>query len=204
MNKILPIVLTLTVFLAACAPKAAATMAPADVQGTAVSAAWTMVASTQAAIPSATPLPSTPVPSPTSLPTFTPEPLLVPTLQPLILPTATIVAAASDPNNCLKSLDVNAAGPLKNVSIENQTPSQVNLSLNLYKINPYGQCGSMSFTLGKGTTRQIQIPTGYWFAYSWILNPPSTGSHSFYISPSKSTGSLRLIIKKDVIGWTGP
>jgi len=206
MNKILPIVLTLTVFLAACAPKTAPTMAPADVQGTAVSAAWTMVAATQAAIPTATPLPPTSVPSPTSLPTFTPEPLLVPTLQPLILSTATIAAAAaaSDPNNCLKSLDVNTAGPLKNVSIENQTPSQVNLSLNLYKVNPFGQCGSMSYTLGKGVSRQIQIPTGYWFAYSWILNPPSTGSHSFYISPSKSTGSLRLIIKKDVIGWTGP
>ena len=89
LKKILPILLALTILLTACAPQGTPTMAPADVQNTAVAAAWTMVAMTQAAIPTATPLPPTETPSPTPLPTFTAEPLIIPTLEPLILPTAT-------------------------------------------------------------------------------------------------------------------
>ena len=55
LKKILPILIALVVLLTACAPQAAPTMSPADVQGTAVAAAWTMVAATQAAIPTNTP-----------------------------------------------------------------------------------------------------------------------------------------------------
>jgi hypothetical protein len=201
LKKILPILLALTVFLTACAPQAAPTMAPADVQNTAVSAAWTMVAATQAAIPTNTALPPTEVPSPTPLPTFTPPPV-IPTLEQLILPTAT--TAAADPNNCNRALNMGEAGPTKNVRIENENKGQVNLSLNLYKPNPFGQCGALSYTIKSGEKRKITIPTGYWYAYSWVLDPPSTASVSFYIGPSGSQDLLRLVIKKDVIAWVGP
>jgi len=202
LKKILPILLALSVLLAACAPQAAPTMAPADVQNTAVSAAWTMVKATQDANPTATPLPPTETPSPTPMPTFTLQPVLtIPTLQ-LVLPTAT--AAASDPNNCLKSLNMGEAGPMKNIRIENENKSQVNLSLNLYKPNPFGQCGSISYAIKGNEKRKVGIPTGYWYAYSWVLNPPSTGSVSFYIGPSASDDLLRIVIKKDVIAWVGP
>ncbi len=83
LKKILPILLALTVLLTACGSQGTPTMAPADVEGTAVAAAWTVVAMTQAAIPTATQLPPTETPSPTPLPTFTAEPLIVPTLEPL-------------------------------------------------------------------------------------------------------------------------
>jgi len=43
-KKILPILLALSVLLTACGAKGTPTMAPADVEGTAVSSAWTMVA----------------------------------------------------------------------------------------------------------------------------------------------------------------
>jgi hypothetical protein len=201
LKKILPILLALTVLLTACAPQGTPTMAPADVEGTAVSAAWTMVAATQAAIPTATPLPPTEIPSPTPLPTFTPPPV-IPTLEQLILPTAT--SAPSDPNNCNRALNMGEAGPMKNVRIENENKSQVNLSLNLYKPNPFGQCGSVSYTIKGGEKRKVGIPTGYWYAYSWVLDPPSTGSVSFYIGPSGSDDVLRIVIKKDVIAWVGP
>jgi hypothetical protein len=92
---------------------------------------------------------------------------------------------------------------MKNVRIVNETPSQVNLSLNLYKPNLFGQCGSLSYVLSKGATHQIQIPTGYWFAYSWVLDPPSNGSVSFYIGPSRSNGSPKLVLKKGIITWNG-
>ena len=120
LKKILPILLALTILLTACGAQGTPTMAPADVQNTAVAAAWTVVAMTQAAIPTATPLPPTETPSPTPLPTFTAEPLIVPTLeplQPLVLPTAT--SAPSDPNNCLKPLNVAEAGAITPMRIEN-------------------------------------------------------------------------------------
>ena len=49
--------------LSACGPEPEPTMSPADVQGTAMSAAMTMVAETQAAIPTATPIPPTEAPT---------------------------------------------------------------------------------------------------------------------------------------------
>lgn len=194
LKKILPILLTLTVLLAACTPQAAPTMAAADVEGTAMAAALTMVYMTQMAIPTNTPVPPTETPSPTPLPTFTPPPV-IDTLVPLILPTAT--SAPSDPNNCNKSLNISEAGPTKNVRIENTMGSQVNLSLNLYTPNLFGQCGAISYVINKGEKRKIEIPSGYWYAYGWVINPPSTAEGSFFIGPSKSQDLLRLIIKKD-------
>ena len=205
LKKILPILIALTVLLTACAPQAAPTMSPADVQGTAVSAAWTMVAATQAAIPTNTPLPPTAVPSPTSLPTFTPAALLViPTLQPLDLASPTAAAGASDPNNCVKPLHMGQAGYLHNVRIENESPGTVNVSLNLYKPNLFGECGALSYQVKKGYKQVIQIPAGYWYVYTWVLDPPSTGSVSFFIGSSKSKDMLRLVVKKDVVAWVGP
>jgi hypothetical protein len=206
LKKILPILIALAILLTACAPQAAPpTTSAADIQGTAVAAAWTMVAATKAAIPTNTPLPPTPVPSPTSLPTFTPAavPLVIPTLPPLALATpAQAPAAPSDPNNCLKTLSLSNAGPLKNLRIENQTKSNTNVSLNLYKPNSFGQCGSLSYTLAKGGTRTVQVSSGYWYAFAWVLDPPSQVGYSFVVSTSKSSG-LRLVIKEDRILWYG-
>ena len=59
-----PSILFLIALIAgACAPQAAPTMDAAAVQATAVAAAFTMVAQTQAAIPTATPLPPTEIPT---------------------------------------------------------------------------------------------------------------------------------------------
>ena len=84
MKKILIIFLASIFLLSACGPEPEPTMSAEDVQGTAEAAAWTMVAETQAAIPTATPIPPTITSSPTSIiPTSTIAPLASPT-QPLI------------------------------------------------------------------------------------------------------------------------
>jgi hypothetical protein len=189
LKKILPpILLALTILLAACGPLTLPTMSPADAQGTAVSATLTSIAATQAAIPTNTPPPPTETASPT------------PTLEPSLPPPATTEA----PNNCVKTLNMGEAGLLKNVRIENENKSTVNVSLNLYTPNSFGQCGALSYSLKGGAKMNIQIPTGSWSAYSWVLDPPSTGSVSFIIGTSKSKDLLRLVIKKDVIAWVGP
>jgi hypothetical protein len=205
--------LLLTALLTACGPEATPTMSPADVQGTAVAAAWTVVAETQAAIPTATPEPPTATPSPTALPTFTPAlptsgtpgALGTATQNPVAaLPTST--SASSD--SCLAALDMGEAGPMKRVRIENQTGGPVNLSLTLWQKNAFGQCGALSWSnLAKNAKMIVEIPSGDWYAYAWITLPgggSSEASGSFYFGPSKTDDLIRLVIDKDVINVVGP
>jgi len=204
LKKILPILLALSVLLSACTPQAEPTMAPADVQNTAVAAAWTMVQATLDAQPTATPLPPTETPSPTPLPTFT-APALIPTLEQLILPTAT--AAPSDPNNCEKLLNMGEAGPMKNVRIENQNAATVNLSLSLWQPNKFGQCGYVGYVIKPNEKRKVGIPAGSWSAFGWVLDPKGqsqAGPVSFFIGPGGGDDLLRLVIKKETIAWIGP
>src|SRR5690349_8533555 len=144
LKRVAPILLGIALLLSACGSQGTPTMAPADVQNTSVAAAWTMVAATQQAIPTATPLPPTETPSATPLPTFTPLPL--PTLPAQSLPTATQAAATGD---CLGPLNMGEAGPTVKVRIENQTDGTFTISLNLWTPNDFGQCGALAYQVGK-------------------------------------------------------
>jgi len=212
LKKTITVLLVLTAFLTACGPEATPTMSPADVQGTAVAAAWTVVAETQAAIPTATPEPPTATPSPTAPPTFTPAlptsgtpgALTTPTQSVVLAPTSTSASGES----CLVALDMGEAGPMKRVRIENQTGGPLNLSLTLWQKNAFGQCGALSWSnVGKNAKMIVEIPSGDWYAYAWITLPgggSSEASGSFYLGPSKTDDLLRLVIGKDVINLIGP
>jgi hypothetical protein len=198
LKKILPILLALTILLTACGSQGTPTMAPADVQNTAVAAAWTVVAMTQAAIPTATPLPPTETPMPTLLPTFTAEPLIIPTLEPLLPPPANTVPP--DPSNCNKPLNVAEAGPTNPMRIENNSGGPINLSLNL-ATNAFGQCGALSYSVPKNGKQVINIPKGSWWAYAWITYPngtSGTSEGSFLINPG-DFDMLRIIVGKESI-----
>ncbi len=202
LKRIFPILLVLAVFLTACGAPAAPTMNPADVQNTAVSAAWTMVAATEIAKPTATLPPPTEAASPTPLPTFTPEPLLIPTL-PVFLPTATTAASSG---GCLHPLNVAEAGFLHRIRLENQTGGDVTVSLNLTQKNSFGQCGSLGFSLKKNGSTIVNIPAGSWYAYVWIKAKNKEIAHdkSWYIGDSKSDDLLRLVIKIETLSFVGP
>ncbi|MBE0671266.1 MAG: hypothetical protein IH588_11805 [Anaerolineales bacterium] len=179
-KKIIPVLAVIAIFITACGPQGTPTMSPADVEGTAVSAAWTVVAMTQMAIPTATPVPPTETPSPTPLPTFTPLPL--PTQDTTILPTATQAAAAGGADSCLKPLNVAEAGPTSQVRFENETGGTVTLSLNL-STNAFGQCGALVYTMGKAEKLILALPKGEYFAYAWITYPNGdTSNASGYVN----------------------
>lgn len=171
-KKLIPALLLITVFIAACGGQPAEpTLSPDQVQGTAISAAFTMVAETQAAIPTNTPLPPTETPSPTPLPTFTPLPL--PT-QPVALPTATTASSSGGGGQCGGLLNLAEAGPQSNVRFENKSGGTVGLSLFMYTPNKFAQCGSHSsnpFPIGKGDSITVSIPKGNYYAYAWINMP---------------------------------
>ncbi len=206
MKRFFPILMVLAVLLSACgaagAP-AAPTMNPADVQNTAVAAAWTLVAQTEAAKPTETPLPPTEVPSPTPLPTFTAlaeiTPLVVPTIE--ILPTAT---TAAQTGNCSGPIDFAEAGPTKRLRIENDTKENITVSLNLWTPNLFGQCGVYAIRVAKNERVVVNIPSGSWYAGAYTPSPPLPNGVSFVLGPSASQDVLRLIVTKQSIKYVGP
>jgi len=199
LKRNLPILLA--ILLTACGAQGTPTMAPADVEGTAVSSAWTMVAATQNAIPTITPLPPTEIPSPTPLPTFTP--LALPTLQP-VLPTSTTAASS---NSCLHPLDIAAAGKLCRVRIDNQSGGTLSpISLNLWTPNAFGECGAISTNVEINGRQIVELPVGSWFGYAYVNlknGTQSTSSGSFILGQG-CDDLLNLVVGKDVMSIKGP
>lgn len=199
-KKMIPVLAVLAIFITACGPQGTPTMAPADVEGTAVSAAWTVVAMTQMAIPTATPLPPTETPSPTPLPTFTPLPLPTLDIQ-LALPTATQQAASSG-GSCDSLLNMAEAGPRSNIRVENESGGTVTFSLWL-DVNAFGQCGFVPgiTPLSKGEKRVINIPKGVFTAWALIALPGGGSSSASGIVNNRVGDNHQFVVKvrKDVI-----
>jgi hypothetical protein len=195
-RKIFPILAALALLVTACGQQAEPTMSPEEVQGTAVAAAWTMVAMTQAAIPTATPPPPTETASPTALPTFTQPVLPSPTLELLVPPTATSKPVGS----CEGPLNVAEAGPQSNIRIENDSGGTVTLSLHL-PTNAHGQCGFLTYYLTKGQKLVVSIPKGEYYAFALIdYGKGKSGNASGYINNRVGDSHLFVVkIKQEVI-----
>lgn len=138
----------LSIFLiSACAPQAAPTMDPMDVQHTAEAAAFTMVAQTQESVPTNTAIPPTETASPTPPPTLTSIPFATgdPALATAtLLPTsAQQQSSGSTEDDCNKPLTA-WDGPSANFSIFNETRPQGTIVLSLHVTTPRGECGYLT------------------------------------------------------------
>ena len=192
LKKIFPVLAVLAIFITACGPQGTPTLAPAEVEGTAVAAAWTIVAMTQQAIPTNTPVPPTETPSPTPLPTFTPVPL--PT-QDVAVPTATQKPATGA---CDGGMNIAEGGPQSSVRIENESGGPVTVSLWLGTPNAFAQCGFIPglTPLAKGEKRVISLPKGNYYLY-FIGDAAGTGS--CYVNVRVGDSHLFAVkIKKDI------
>lgn len=146
MNKnIWIIVAILSLLISSCGTAGTPTANPVDVQNTAVAAAFTMVAQTQAAIPTATSLPPTEAPTLTPLPTETLLPS--PTLDPLVatstnIPTFTPQASTSSSSgdSCNQPL-TKWEGPSASLTVSNETNPKGEIVLSLYVVTDLGECG---------------------------------------------------------------
>jgi hypothetical protein len=170
--KILPkaiSILLTAVLLAACGAEPAPTMSVADVQSTAVAAAFTIVAQTQAAIPTATPLPPTETSTETPPATNTPEPL------PTLAATLTNTPASSGGDYCATRVLGSPAGRETRILIDNTTryPVQISLYLNETARN---ECGYRGYNLAKnGSILITDLVYGCYNIWAWSTDP----SHSF-------------------------
>ena len=153
-RNVLVISIVLILLASACAPKATPTANPADIAATAQAAAFTMVAQTQQALPTNTPVPTetaSPIPSPTntppSLPTLatTPETPVPGVALPTALPTFTPQSPSSSGNNqdpCNQALTT-WQGPTANFTIVNKTKPKGTITMGIYVVTEMGQCGNL-------------------------------------------------------------
>ena len=189
----------------ACAPQGTPTANPVDIQHTAEVAALTMVAETQAAVPSATPVPPSDTPSPTQPPTSTPLPLptsgtpgsistgapiftqQVPQAQPT-------TSSGGGTDNCNQPL-TSWQGPTANFSIANQTQPEGTIVLSMYVVTDLGQCG---YLIIAGDS--FSGPIGNYSAGAFITGKQNLKAFgSFRITE----GNWAIVVKNDSIEARG-
>jgi hypothetical protein len=197
------IIAALAFLISACGSPAAPTMTAADIQATAQAAAFTMIAQTQEAMPTATPLPPTEAPTSTQLPTNTP--LSLPTLEATFTPAplnAVQGNATVDP--CSTRLLSSPKGKQTTIRILNSTKVPVKVSIYLNETGGQGACGWGYVELSKNNdvviTSWVQ---GCYNLWAWSDDPKGKFNSSGYgciNNPDKWTFEVTTA----TIRFTGP
>src|SRR5687767_14270081 len=179
------------------------TMAAVDVQNTAVAGAFTMVAQTQAAIPTATPLPPTETATQTPLPTDTPLPL--PTTNVTVTSTTAPVStnnSGGDP--CQTRVLSPERGRETIIRVVNTTNVTITVSMYLNETAAHGECGYRSFQLSKNNDIvYTDLVQGCYDLWAWSDDPKgkfSSSGSGCINNPDKWTFEVR----EDLIKFNGP
>ncbi len=157
---------SLTILLSACGARPVPTVDPAQVQASAIAAANTMVAMTQAAMPTETPIP------PTAAATDTPQPS--PTIPPIdtlpVLGSPTVAPASTSSGDDCKILSVSKGEKKANILFNNKTNVLMGVSFYLVK-NAFGDCGYWSTQVKPHDSVFItNLPTGNYYIGTWTLS----------------------------------
>ena len=200
----------------ACGPQGTSTADPVDIGHTAEAAALTMVAETQAAVPTSTPIPPTETASPTQPPTSTPLPTSgtpgsIPTGAPTtsttlsasstqqapptqLQPTSSSGGGGSTQDVCNQPLTA-WQGPTANFSIANQTQPAGTIVLSMYVVTDLGQCGYLIIT-----GDSFSGPIGNYSAGAFI-----TGKQNFkaFGTFRITEGNWSIVVKNDSIEARG-
>jgi hypothetical protein len=159
-------IVAITMLISACGAGSAPTANPADIAGTAQAAAYTMIAQTMAAVPTATPLPPTETPTLTPLPTNTL--LALPTVAILSSPTAVPASGNSGGDPCTTRVIGKPRGHPTIIRIWNSTKTPIQVSLYLNETKDHGECGYRSYTLAKnGDVVITDLVYGCYNLWAW-------------------------------------
>jgi hypothetical protein len=176
--KPLSLLFILATIISACGAEPVPTINAADVQSTAEAAAFTMVAQTQEAIPTATPVPPTDTPTVTPLPTDTPVSL------PNLETTATTAASGTgnttvDP--CANRVLSAPKGRETVIRIVNTTKVAITVSLYLNETASHGECGYRGYTLSRNNDVVISdLVQGCYNLWAWSDDPKGRFNSSGY------------------------
>lgn len=164
------ILMAIAILTSACAGEAVPTMNAADVQSTAVAAAFTVVAQTQAAVPTATLVPPTDTPTATPMPTDTPVPLPTQdvTLVPATPTAGSTSSASGDP--CNRTLSTSLQGKPTILRIYNASKENVRVSLYLSETASHGECGYRSYDIKKNNDIVLSdLVQGCYSLLAWTI-----------------------------------
>jgi len=192
----------MAVLISACGAQAVPTIDSQSVQNTSVAAAFTLVAQTQAALPTNTVMPQTEIPTQAPLPTDTPLPsptlknlgeVATPTLilQPTELPSFTPEPATSANDLCNKPL-LSWQGPSASFTIVNETKPQGKILLLMSVVTKTGECGYLHIYSDSFTG-----PTGNYSAAAFV-----DGKKNFKVFGAFNNiqaMSWKIIVRNDVI-----
>ena len=165
--------LATTMIISACGargePQAIPTIDPVDLQNTAVAGAFTLVAETQAAIPTVTPPP--PTATSTNTPAFTATIPPLPTLGATFTASPAPNPYAGDP--CINTpLPASLAGEKIKIRIDNPTRSTINFSVYLQQSGSGSVCGYRGHTLSAGQSLVINdLVEGCYTLWAWNPDP---------------------------------
>jgi len=198
--SVLILVLMITLILSACGAQAAPTAIAIDIQGTVAAGALTVVAETQAAIPTATPIPPTA--------TFTDTPPPTDTLLPVDASGATFTSlpnsnsGGGDP--CVnKALPATLQGETVKIRLNNSTKATLAVSVYLNQTTPQIVCGYRTYTIAPEQPLVINdLVEGCYTLWAWNPVPEDyfivTNGASSCIDSSEtwvfdiSTSSIKL------------
>lgn len=193
------LIAAMAIIISACTAQAVPTINAADVQSTAISAASTMVAQTQAAIPTATQLPPTETPTETALPTDTPVSL--PTLESTAI-TAPTNTPGGDP--CATRVLSAPKGRETIIRIVNMTKAPITVSVYLNETAGQGECGYRSYNLSKSNDVVISdLVQGCYNLWAWSTDPKigvNSGGYGCINNPDKWT----FEVNENSIKFVGP
>src|SRR5688500_2750728 len=169
--SILTRILLIVLITSACGAEAT-TPTPAgpaiDIQSTMAAAAFTMVAQTQAAIPTATPPPPTSTVTDTPPPTNTP--LALPSSEVTLTPVTGGSSGADDP--CInRPLPATVQGEVR-TRITNSTQADLSVMVYLLQAGPQTECGYRSYTLAAGEFIVLNnLVEGCYTLWAWNPDP---------------------------------
>lgn len=167
--SILTQILVLTLIISACGSQETPTVDVKDLQSTMLAAASTLVAATEAAIPTGTPLPptATVTNTPVATNTFLPLPTLGATF------TLSPVGNSGGNDPCVNNvLPASLTGNTIKIRVDNPTKGTINLTVYLQSGNPQGICGYRAYILNAGGSLVINdLIEGCYSLWAWNPDP---------------------------------
>lgn len=196
-QKLLITILIFSVLVVSGCGSAEPTVSPADQASTALAEAWISITQTQAAMPSATPIPFTATPEPTF--TFLPTIPILFTPQP-----AATTASGPTQDVCNQVPPVEPQGVQVKVDFTNTSEGQVNLSLGMNSPNDKKECVTYSFSLGSGGgIVEAKVLAGCYWGYAWITGkePSVAKTGDILLCMNDTSGTYHIKVTKESINF---
>jgi hypothetical protein len=197
----LTIVILVAMIIGACGAEPVPTVNPADIGSTAQAAALTIIAQTQAAVPTNT-LPP-PTETPTQTPAVTNTVFVLPTQEVALVASPTTAPAGGDP--CATRVIGKPKGHPTKIRIWNSTNGPAVVSLYLNETEGHGECGYRSYSLSKNGDVVINdLVYGCYNLWAWSGDGAKEKFNSSGYGCVNNPDKWTFEITKAVIKFTGP